>query len=56
MLANEAFPYFQLGFEKCKDQFIEVRLMPSDGEGFPSFGKAVASLPSEEEKEVVSFA
>lgn len=50
LLADGAFPYFQLGFEKCKDQFLEAGLMPSDREEFPSFEKTIASIPAEEEK------
>lgn len=39
-----------MDFEKCKGQFAEAGLVPSDREEFPGFEKALDSLSTEEER------
>ncbi|XP_075522318.1 uncharacterized protein LOC142555367 isoform X2 [Primulina tabacum] len=51
MVADKAFVYFDLGFNKCLEQFQEAGLVPPDQEEFPDLLKAAASLPEDEEEE-----
>lgn len=51
VVSNKAYIYFETDFYRCRDQFEEAGLIPTDREDFPSFGRAIVTLPDNEDEQ-----